>query len=63
VDVFELAVTYQSDDWPEKGKRSMIWVPLDQAAEKVSEPGLRAALKDFRKAQAAPRQPVAVRQV
>ena len=63
VDVFALAVTNQSDDWPEKGKRSMIWVPLDQAAEKVSEPGLRAALKDFRKAQAAPRQPVAVRQV
>ena len=63
VDVFALAVTKQFDDWPEKGMRSMIWVPLDQAAEKVSEPGLRAALKDFRKSQAAPRQPVAARRV
>ena len=49
VDVFALAVTKQLDDWPEKGQRSMIWVPLDQAAAKVTEPGLRAVLKDFRK--------------
>jgi len=61
VDIFALAVTKQFDDWPEKGIRSMIWVPLDQAAAKVSEPGLRAALKDFRKAHAAQRQPVPAR--
>jgi 8-oxo-dGTP pyrophosphatase MutT (NUDIX family) len=61
VDVFALAVTKQLDDWPEKGQRSMIWVPPDQAAAKVSEPGLRAALKDFRKQFAAQRQPAAAR--
>ncbi|HEY1876133.1 MAG TPA: NUDIX hydrolase [Rhizomicrobium sp.] len=63
VDVFALAVTRQSDDWPEKGQRSMIWVPLDQAEGKVSEPGLRAALKDFRKAHTVQKQPVPARGV
>jgi 8-oxo-dGTP pyrophosphatase MutT (NUDIX family) len=62
VDVFALAVTRQFDDWPEKGQRSMIWVPLDQAWKKVSEPGLRATLKDFYKANAAQGQPVPARQ-
>ena len=57
VDVFALAVTKQVDDWPEQGQRSIVWVPLEQAAAKVSEPGLRAVLKDFRKHHAAQRQP------
>ena len=57
VDVFALAVTKQVDDWPEQGQRSIVWVPLEQAAAKVSEPGLRAVLKDFRKYHAAQRQP------
>jgi hypothetical protein len=63
VDVFALAVTRQFDDWPEKGQRSMIWVPLDQAEAKVSEPGLRAALMDFRKAHTLQRQPVPARRL
>ena len=61
VDVFALHVTKQLDDWPEKGQRSMIWVPLDQAAAKVSEPGLRDALRDFHKHYAAQRPAAAAR--
>lgn len=56
VDVFALAVTRQLDDWPEKGQRTLAWMPLSEAIVKVSEPGLRAALKDFRKHYAAQRQ-------
>jgi 8-oxo-dGTP pyrophosphatase MutT (NUDIX family) len=55
VDVFALQVTKQLDDWPEKGQRGMIWVPLDQAAAKVSEPALRDVLKGFRRHYAAHR--------
>jgi 8-oxo-dGTP pyrophosphatase MutT (NUDIX family) len=49
VEVFALAVTKQSDDWPEKGARELAWVPLEQAVTRVAEPGLRQVLKDFRK--------------
>ena len=31
VEVFALAVTKQLHDWPEKGARTLAWVPLDQA--------------------------------
>ena len=61
VDVFALAVTRQVDDWPEKGQRSMIWVALNEAIVKISEPGLRVVLKDFRKAHAAQKPVGAVR--
>jgi 8-oxo-dGTP pyrophosphatase MutT (NUDIX family) len=61
VEVFALCVTKQLDDWPEKGQRSMIWVPLDQAAAKVLEPGLQGVLKDFRKHYAAQKLPMPVR--
>jgi 8-oxo-dGTP pyrophosphatase MutT (NUDIX family) len=49
VDVFVLAVTKQLDDWPEKNARELAWVPVEQAAARVSEPGLREVLRDFRK--------------
>ena len=49
VDVFALAVTRQLDDWPEKGARELLWLPPEEAALRVSEPGLRQLLKDFRK--------------
>jgi 8-oxo-dGTP pyrophosphatase MutT (NUDIX family) len=49
VEVFALAVTKQLDDWPEKGVRELIWLPVDQAVVRVGEPGLRQVLKDFRK--------------
>jgi 8-oxo-dGTP pyrophosphatase MutT (NUDIX family) len=49
VDVFALAVTKQSDDWPEKNARELAWMPVEQAMMQVSEPGVRQILKDFRK--------------
>jgi 8-oxo-dGTP pyrophosphatase MutT (NUDIX family) len=52
VEVFALAVTKQAHDWPEKGARDVAWLPLDQAAARVGEPGLRQVLKDFRKSHA-----------
>ena len=48
VDVFALAVTTQLDEWPEKGAREISWLPPEEAAGKVSEPGLRQLLKNFR---------------
>ncbi len=56
VEVFALQVTKQLDDWPEKGARELAWMPLEQAAAKVSEPGLREILRGFRK-RAASRSP------
>ena len=61
VDVFALAVTRQLDDWPEKGQRSMIWVGMNEAIIKISEPGLRGVLKEFRKAHAAQKPAAAMR--
>jgi 8-oxo-dGTP pyrophosphatase MutT (NUDIX family) len=55
VDVFALAVTKQLDDWPEKGSRELLWLPPEQAAAKVSEPGLRQLLKTVRKQLALPK--------
>lgn len=49
VEVFALAVTKQVDDWPEKNSRELAWLPLDQAAARITEPSLRQMLKDFRK--------------
>jgi 8-oxo-dGTP pyrophosphatase MutT (NUDIX family) len=49
VEVFALAVTRQLDDWPEKGAREMVWLSPEEAAARVSEPGLRQLLKSFRK--------------
>lgn len=50
VDVFTLHVTGQRDAWPEKGARELLWLPLEQAAAKVAEPGLRLLLADFGRA-------------
>ncbi len=54
VDVFALEVTQQHGDWPEKGARDITWLPLDEAAVRVCEPGLRQLLRDFRQAHKAP---------
>jgi 8-oxo-dGTP pyrophosphatase MutT (NUDIX family) len=55
VEVFALAVTKQAHDWPEKGVRTLAWVPLDQAVKQIGEQGLRPVLKEFRKAHAPPK--------
>jgi 8-oxo-dGTP pyrophosphatase MutT (NUDIX family) len=48
VDVFALEVDQQLGEWPEKGARAIRWLPLDEAADQVSELGLRQLLRDFR---------------
>ena len=47
VDVFTLEVTGQKDNWMEKSEREQMWLPLDEAIAKLSEPGLRIILRDF----------------
>ena len=49
VDVFALKVTKLHDEWPERGSRRMEWVTPEQAAARITEPGLRDILRDFRK--------------
>lgn len=51
VDVFALKVTKLHDEWPERGTRRMEWVTPEQAAARISEPGLRDILRDFHKTQ------------
>jgi 8-oxo-dGTP pyrophosphatase MutT (NUDIX family) len=45
VDVYALAVTSQLEEWPEKGKREIVWLPPEEAAARVTEPALRQLLK------------------
>ncbi len=44
VAVFALAVEAGAEDWPERGQRRTRWMPADEAAALVSEPGLAALL-------------------
>lgn len=55
VEVFDLKVTGNATDWPEKGAREMAWLSAEQAAVQVCEPGLRGILRAFHKAQTATR--------
>jgi 8-oxo-dGTP pyrophosphatase MutT (NUDIX family) len=43
--VFRMLVTEVRDDWPERSIRSREWVTLDEALERVDEPGLRDLLR------------------
>ena len=58
VDVFALQVTAQMEAWPEKGAREIAWLPLKQAAVRVSEPGLRELLRTFNRTR---KQPIAAK--
>jgi hypothetical protein len=49
VSVFALKVTGHHRRFPEKGARELAWLPLDEAARRVTEPGLAQILLDFRK--------------
>jgi 8-oxo-dGTP pyrophosphatase MutT (NUDIX family) len=44
VELFALRVTRTMEDWPERGERERLWVPLAEARKKVAYPELRAAL-------------------
>jgi 8-oxo-dGTP pyrophosphatase MutT (NUDIX family) len=47
VKVFVLEVRRQLIDWREKGQRRGVWLPIDDAAELVSEPGLVTIIDDL----------------
>lgn len=48
VSVFALAVSGQRPHWAEEGARELAWLPLEEAAQRVSEPGLARILREFR---------------
>ena len=48
VEVFALKVLEQSEAWPEKGTRKLLWLAPDQAAHRVAEAGLKNILMNFR---------------
>lgn len=49
VDVFGLQVTGRARSFAEKGAREIAWLPVEQAALRVGEPGLRHLILNFRK--------------
>ena len=48
VDVFPLAVTGQSADWPEREERDQRWFSVPDAANAVDEPDLKSMIAAFR---------------
>ena len=42
-------VASEAGRFPEMGARDLLWLPMDAAARRVAEPGLRRVLLDFRK--------------
>jgi len=51
--IFALEVKMQRRNWHEKSQRERLWLTPEQAASRVSEPGIRAILTHFAKRQAA----------
>jgi 8-oxo-dGTP pyrophosphatase MutT (NUDIX family) len=47
VDVFVLEVEHQLTDWLENGQREALWLPLDDAADLVSDAGLVTLIRDL----------------
>ena len=43
--VFRMAVTEVRDEWPERQLRARVWVTLDEALDRIDEPGLRDLLR------------------
>ncbi len=43
--VYRMIVTEARDEWPERNLRERVWVTLDEAVDRVEEPGLRDLLK------------------
>jgi 8-oxo-dGTP pyrophosphatase MutT (NUDIX family) len=39
--VFRMTVTEVRDEWPERTQRTRAWVTLDDALDRIDEPGLR----------------------
>jgi 8-oxo-dGTP pyrophosphatase MutT (NUDIX family) len=51
--IFSVEVKMRRRSWPEKGLRETAWLTPEQAAARVSEPGLRHILAGFAKRSAA----------
>jgi 8-oxo-dGTP pyrophosphatase MutT (NUDIX family) len=47
VDVYQLEVSEELEDWPERSQRQRSWFSREEAADRVDEPGLREILKRF----------------
>jgi 8-oxo-dGTP pyrophosphatase MutT (NUDIX family) len=43
--VFRMTVTEVRDEWPERNLRTRVWVTLDEALDRIEEPGLRDLLR------------------
>ncbi len=43
--VFRMTVTEVRDEWPERQIRTRAWVTLDEALDRIDEPGLRNLLQ------------------
>lgn len=43
--VYRMSVTEVRDAWPERGLRARAWVTLDDALDRIEEPGLRDLLQ------------------
>jgi 8-oxo-dGTP pyrophosphatase MutT (NUDIX family) len=43
--VYRMVVTEVRDEWPEKNLRTRAWVTLDEACDRIEEPGLRDLLR------------------
>lgn len=52
VDVFQLRVTEEKEDFKEKGQRILEWVSPEEAARRVSEPELKTLLRGFKQRKA-----------
>ncbi|MGB7204611.1 MAG: NUDIX hydrolase [Anderseniella sp.] len=49
MDVYLLPDPVQHDDFPEKGQRKIIWMPVEEAISKVRDAGLAQLLKQLQK--------------
>ena len=47
VEVFAMKVTEESASWPEADFRTREWMPVDEAASRVDEEGLKRILETF----------------
>jgi 8-oxo-dGTP pyrophosphatase MutT (NUDIX family) len=47
VTVFLMQVTDESDDWPERLTRQRDWIAIDEALDRIREPGLREILESI----------------
>jgi len=43
--VYVMRVIESRDDWPERGVRDRAWISIDEAIDRVEEPGLRELLR------------------